>query len=234
MKKKIIDIGCGEGFKTQWMAKEGEAVGIDISEENISFARKKYSGVDYRVMDAEYLEFEDGYFDRAYCLDVMEHVDNLEKVIIEIRRVLKPGGEFVVNVPYWRSEQWLQKIRPTYFEEIHHVRVFGEDSLERLLAGYKFSLVRKKRSGFLSHVFEYYMFKRKSSRKTQLGIGNWRENWKTTFMFIGVTFFDVFLFKTPLKYCLIWAITLPVGLLINSFGNIFFPKSLYYRFRKDE
>ncbi|MFA5100997.1 MAG: class I SAM-dependent methyltransferase, partial [Candidatus Omnitrophota bacterium] len=212
---------------------EGEAVGVDISEENISFSRKKYPGVDYRVMDAGNLEFEDEYFDQAYCLDVMEHVDDLEKVITEIRRVLKPGGEFIVNVPYWKSEQWLQNIRPTYFKEIHHVRVFGEDTLEKLLADYRFSLVRKKRSGFLTHVFQYYMFKRRSSRDSQLEIGCWRENWKTKTVFLGMMFFDEMLFKTPLKLCPIWVITLPVGMLINSIGNILFPKSLYYIFRKN-
>jgi glycosyltransferase involved in cell wall biosynthesis len=230
---KIIDIGCGEGFNAYCLSKRNEVVGIDISSENITFARRKFPGVDFRVMNAEHLDFEDDIFDLAYCLDVFEHLDNLDRVISEIHRVLKSGGRLTVNVPYWKSEQWLLKLRPTYFDEIHHVRVFGEDALEKFLSDKKFSLIRKRRAGFLNHIFEYYMFTRKSSKKTQLAIGDWRENWKTKTLFIGLMFFDARLFDTPLKYCPLWLVTLPIGTLINFFGNIFLPKSLYYTFKKD-
>jgi hypothetical protein len=38
--------------------------------------------------------------------------------------------------------------------------------------------------------------------------------------------------KTPLKYIPLWIITLPIGWLINSVGNMYFPKSFYYEFIK--
>jgi len=56
---------------------------------------------------------------------------------------------------------------------------FEENSLEELLEGKNFSLMKKNRVGFLSHVYLYYMFKRTPVGKTQLGIGDWRDNWKT-------------------------------------------------------
>lgn len=233
MRKKNLEIGCGQGFNAYCLSQGNDIVGIDISAENIAIARKRFPRVDYRVMNMERLEFTDGYFDRVYSLDVLEHVDNLDRVIAEVRRVLKPGGQFIINIPYWKSEQWLLKLRPAYFDEIHHVRIFGENSLEKLLADKKFSLIKKRRTGFLHHIFQYYMFKRKPSTKTQLGIGHWRDNWKTKSLYVSLMFFDEQLFKTPVRFCPLWIITLPIGLLIDLFGNIFLPKSLSYEFRKD-
>jgi len=46
-------------------------------------------------------------------------------------------------------------------------------------------------------------------------------------------YFDPLVLKTPLVYFPIWIITLPVGAIINYFGNIFFPKSFYYEFIKE-
>ncbi len=233
MRKKILEIGCGQGFNAYCLSRKDEIIGIDKSGEDIAVARKRFPRVDYRVMNMERLEFIDGYFDQVYSLDVLEHVDNLDMVIAEARRVLKLGGKFIINIPYWKSEQWLLKLRPTYFKEIHHIRIFGENSLEELLADKKFSLIRKRRIGFLHHVFQYYMFKRKPSGKTQLGIGHWRDNWKTKLLYASMMFFDEQLFRTPVRFCPLWIITLPIGLLINLFGNIFLPKSLFYEFRKD-
>ncbi len=233
MRKKILEIGCGEGVNASHLSKYNDIIGIDMSEENIVVARRKFPGVDYRVMNTENLGFANNYFDQIYALDVLEHVDNLDRVIAEAWRVLRPGGEFIVNIPYWKSEKWLLKLRPTYFNEIHHCRIFEENSLEELLEGKNFSLMKKNRVGFLSHVYLYYMFKRTPVGKTQLGIGDWRDNWKTKLLSIILMFFDERLFKTPIKYCPVWLITLPIGLMINCFGNIFFPKALFYKFKKN-
>jgi glycosyltransferase involved in cell wall biosynthesis len=232
-RKKIIDIGCGEGLNAYLLSKSHDVVGIDMSGDNIALARKKYPGVEFRVMNGEHLEFSDNYFDRICAMDVIEHVDHLDPVIGEAWRVLKPGGELIVNIPYWKSEQWLLKIRPTYFDEIHHVRIFGENELEKMLVGEKFCLARKKRQGFLSHIFFFYIFKSKSVEKNQLSIGDMRYNWFSKAVFAGVTLFDLSLFRTPLKYIPLWIVTLPVGLVINFFGNMFFPKSLFYKFVKN-
>lgn len=233
MRKRILDIGCGQGFNAHCLSKHNDVVGIDISAEDIAIAKKRYPNVDYKIMDMASLEFKNNYFDRIYALDTLEHIDNLEKVITEVKRVLKPGGEFIVNIPYWKSERWLLRLRPTYFSEIHHVRVFGEDELENLLSKKRFTLVKKKRAGFLNHVFQYYMFKRKVKSKKQLGIGNWQDSWKTKFLYITLIFFDTQLFKTPLKYIPLWVLTIPIGLVINFFGNFFMPKSLFYTFKNE-
>lgn len=234
MRKKILEIGCGQGFNTYCLSKHNDVIGIDISKEDIAISKKRYPDVDYRVMDMEGLQFKDDYFDEVYAMDTLEHIDNFDRVIGEIKRVLKSSGKFIVNIPYWKSEYFLLKIRPTYFEEIHHVKIFGKGELENLLSKKGFRLIKKARTGFLNHIFQYYMFKRKIRNKSQLGIGNWRDNWKTKSLFIVLMLFDAQLFKTPLKYFPIWILTFPIGLIIGCIGNIFFPKSLFYIFKNEK
>ncbi|MCX5701426.1 MAG: class I SAM-dependent methyltransferase [Candidatus Omnitrophica bacterium] len=232
MKKKILDLGSGDGFKTSWLSKRNDVIGIDLSLNNIELARKRFPRLDFRIMDATSLKFEQDFFDQVFAFDILEHVDNLEAVIKEIKRVLKPEGELFVNIPYWKSEQWLNKVRPTYLEDMHHVRIFVENEIEDLFRATGFILAKKQRCGFLDHIFLYYMCKRKIKSNTQLSIGHWRDNWKTRILFISTFLFDKQLFRTPLKYCPVWVITVPIGIIINSAGNIFLPKSLFYKFTK--
>jgi 2-polyprenyl-6-hydroxyphenyl methylase / 3-demethylubiquinone-9 3-methyltransferase len=84
------------------MARLGYCVtGVDPSERSIAVARAHAHeaglAIDYHVGAGECLPFEASTFDAAYCLDVFEHVNDVEKVIAEVQRVLKPGGVFVFD-----------------------------------------------------------------------------------------------------------------------------------------
>lgn len=155
-------------------------------------------------------------------------------------RVLKVGGKLIVVVPAEKSEKWLLKLRPTYFAEIHHVRVFRIGQLEDTLLKYKFKLIRKKRKGFLQHIEFYYLFKNVKNSKGQLSIGNWRENNVTKLLHIGMIFLDPTILHVPLQLLPkwfwlplpVWVIAFPFGYAINTIGNRFFPKSIYYEFVK--
>jgi 2-polyprenyl-6-hydroxyphenyl methylase / 3-demethylubiquinone-9 3-methyltransferase len=99
---QVLDLGCGGGLVAEEMAQLGYCVtGIDPSERSIAVARAQAHeaglAIDYRNGAGESLPFERGTFDAAYCLDVLEHVSDVEKVIAEIQRVLKPGGLFVFD-----------------------------------------------------------------------------------------------------------------------------------------
>ncbi len=102
--QEILEIGCGGGLLCEELAhRKAMMVGIDPSEEALEVARRhiQQSGLGHNVYYqqglAEALPYADGSFSAIICLDVLEHVDNLEKTIAEIARVLAPGGIFIFD-----------------------------------------------------------------------------------------------------------------------------------------
>jgi 2-polyprenyl-6-hydroxyphenyl methylase / 3-demethylubiquinone-9 3-methyltransferase len=100
--KVVIDIGCGGGLFAEEVAGLGASViGIDPAPGAIAAARKHADGaglaIDYRVGPGEHLPADDACADIAYCVDVLEHVADLDAVTGEIARVLKPGGLFLYD-----------------------------------------------------------------------------------------------------------------------------------------
>jgi ubiquinone/menaquinone biosynthesis C-methylase UbiE len=230
---KFLDIGCGRGFHVDRMKRTFDtAIGIDLSQDNISLSKERYPKNDYRVMDATEMKFDKNYFDRVDAMDILEHVDNIEGVAKEVCRVLSVGGEFRINVPAEKSEYWLLKVRPSYHKEIHHVRIFKNNDMEDIMIKTGFKLVKKQARDFLQHIELYFMFRRKKHSDSQVSIGDWRESWWTKLLHVSVLYFSTEVLTTPLRYIPIWIVTIPVGILINYIGNKVFPKSMYYEFIK--
>ncbi len=99
---KVLDIGCGGGFTSEFIAKKGAAVsGIDLSDVSIETAKmhSKESDliIDYRSGTAENLPYENDSFDVIICVDVLEHLEDAAIAIAEVKRVLKPGGIFLFD-----------------------------------------------------------------------------------------------------------------------------------------
>lgn len=101
--QKLLDIGTGTGVIPRNMVRYGaEWVGTDISGNQISEAERLSvgSGIEYYVMPAEKLDFPDHSFDAAtacQCFWYFKHED----FIPVLRRILKPGGKFLVMVMNW-------------------------------------------------------------------------------------------------------------------------------------
>ena len=87
--KKFLDIGCGLGFFSLRAGKLGANVyGIDIGSNLIKICKKRYPKGKFSVASAERIPFKDNSFDIILCTEVIEHVNNQQKVIDEIFRVL--------------------------------------------------------------------------------------------------------------------------------------------------
>lgn len=95
-KLKILDVGCGAGFATNYLAKYSDDItGIDLADDAFETARKYGSkSVKYIKADANSLPFENEKFDVVISLDFLEHVSQPENIISEISKVLKPSGLF--------------------------------------------------------------------------------------------------------------------------------------------
>ncbi|MFB3853491.1 MAG: methyltransferase domain-containing protein [Vicinamibacterales bacterium] len=93
---RVIDLGCGSGRVLVWNHPEGAwQVGVDVSP---FFAAEALETVDLVLGDLRRLPFEDGTFNKAYSLDVFEHMsrEGLRDVLREAARVLEPGGRMFV------------------------------------------------------------------------------------------------------------------------------------------
>jgi len=95
--KEILDLGCAGGFMAEAIAQRGAKVtGIDPAQKAIEIARShaesEHLSIKYDVGVGENLPYGDQTFDIVVCVDVLEHVSDLNQVINEIARVLKPGG----------------------------------------------------------------------------------------------------------------------------------------------
>jgi len=91
----VLDLGCGTGRHSVWLAGRGAAVtGVDFSEGMLEEARRKAAGtVRFLAHDLHLpLPFADGTFDRMVSGLVLEHLQGLDAFFAEARRVLRPGG----------------------------------------------------------------------------------------------------------------------------------------------
>jgi 2-polyprenyl-6-hydroxyphenyl methylase/3-demethylubiquinone-9 3-methyltransferase len=100
--KDVLDLGCAGGFMAEAMAKRGANVtGIDPATEAIGAARRHARAeglrIGYDVGVGEALPYADEEFDAVVCVDVLEHVADLGRVLAEVARVLRPGGVFLFD-----------------------------------------------------------------------------------------------------------------------------------------
>ena len=101
--KNILEIGCGLGSYATLMASKGAKVSaIDISDYAIKTSKEKAAEenlkIDFRVMDAERLNYGDCEFDLVYGISVLHHL-NLGKIVPEIKRVLRTGCKGIFIEP---------------------------------------------------------------------------------------------------------------------------------------
>lgn len=100
--ENVLDVGCGSGEFTIMLKNYAEnVVGIDYSEDMINQAKSNNNAnnVNFQFGDCNDINFENNNFDRIFALGLIDYVENIEKVIIELKRVLKKGGKLIVTIP---------------------------------------------------------------------------------------------------------------------------------------
>jgi SAM-dependent methyltransferase len=152
---RAIDVGCGDGSKVGgWLSNHAASyVGFDVSGEAVELARKRGLNAEL-VDDASSLPLADHSADVAICSEVLEHLFDPLAALVEIRRVLAPGGLLVVTVPNivnWRSRldfallgRWHPAGDDLSVEKPWrdpHIRFFTRQALARILSESGFELV---------------------------------------------------------------------------------------------
>lgn len=101
--KTVLDAACGEGYGSFLMKKWGAASvdGVDIDKDTIEHASKLFASenVRFHTNTVEKLPFPDYTFDLIVSFETMEHVDNPDMFLKEMKRVLKPDGIIILSCP---------------------------------------------------------------------------------------------------------------------------------------
>ena len=113
---RVLEIGCGVGTDGLQFARAGATyTGVDLTEAAVDLARKNFdsAGVpgEFRVSDAENLDFAGESFDIVYSHGVLHHTPDIEAAVREVHRVLKPGGRAIVMLYHRDSYNYRIGIR---------------------------------------------------------------------------------------------------------------------------
>lgn len=135
--KKVLDVGCGVGVDLARFARAGAVVtGVDISQRAIDLAIKnfEYQGLqaELQVMDGENLDYPDNTFDFVYAHGILPYAENEAQVVREIHRVLKPGGEALLQA--YHKYSWMYLLRNIMNVRLEHERapVFRVHTIGRI------------------------------------------------------------------------------------------------------
>ena len=111
--KRILDVGVGTGHMAFDMAKstvgDNEIVGIDISDDMLGTCRERCAGlpnVSFQMADLYDLPFSEGSFDVVLSVQVFEYLEDVQKALLELHRVLKPGGRLILRDTDWGTLIW--------------------------------------------------------------------------------------------------------------------------------
>lgn len=142
----VLEVGCGGGALLSKINMT-VAVGLDISETQIKYAKTHLQDAFLIVGDAERLALKDNVFTKCFAVEILEHVQNPGQMMKEIRRVLKDNGELIIVVP--NDKNWfIHRILQGYFREAFydygHLHDFSSlEKLKPLLKGFKILMARE-------------------------------------------------------------------------------------------
>jgi SAM-dependent methyltransferase len=131
---RVLDVACGTGYGTALLADAAahEVVGIDCDAATVERARSRFARPNARFMtgNAEQLPL-DGPFDVAVSFETVEHLSRPGRFLDEVRRVLVPGGTFIVSTPCRRDGTISDRPANPY-----HVREWNVAEFHDLLGSY--------------------------------------------------------------------------------------------------
>ena len=138
--ERVLDLGCGAGRFVAALRDAGaDPVGVELAEAALERARGNAPGADLRrLADDGSLPLEHASVDLVWCSEVLEHVADTAHLLLEVRRVLRPGGRLLATVPFHgRVKAALISLArfDAHFDPLgQHLRFYTRASLEATLA----------------------------------------------------------------------------------------------------
>jgi len=190
----VLDVGCGNGIISRGIGQHGYIVyGIDISEKAIEKAKSltNLPNVSFDVISAEQLVADGKKYDAVVCSEVLEHLNQPEKLLNTLYKSLTENGILIVTVPNGSGPRELFVTRPVIkmqrknslawrvllklkklfgykgttvqsdADDLTHVQFFTKKSLEKLAKQNKFRITRFGVTNFIDDVFPFSLLTRK-------------------------------------------------------------------------
>ncbi len=140
---RILDFGCGSKPYRKLFTKATEYIGIDFQNTGHDH-RKENIDIFY---DGKHLPFPDNSFDAIVCTEVFEHIADVEKIVIELRRVLKTNGRLLLTVPFVYKEHDMP----------YDYRRYTMNGIVTLLEDKNFIILSKEKLGnFIETIFQLW------------------------------------------------------------------------------
>ena len=140
----VLDVGCGGGININRMAKSAKKVyGVDYSKESVKVSKdvNRQEIYDDKVEvlqgDVQSLPFEDESFDIVTAFETVYFWPNIEKCFGEVKRVLKPGGIFLIGTESNGSDNIAMKIS----EKFVNMTVYNDEELTQFLKNNDYSQI---------------------------------------------------------------------------------------------
>ncbi|MDR3371557.1 glycoside hydrolase family 99-like domain-containing protein [Rhodoferax sp.] len=132
--KNVLDIASGEGYGSAMLAKKAsKVVGVDISDDAIKHARSRYknTNLEYLVGSCSDIPLPDSSIDVVVSFETIEHHDQHEEMMQEIKRVLRHDGFLLISSP----DKYHYSIEPGYSNQ-YHVKELYEHEFKQILEKY--------------------------------------------------------------------------------------------------
>ncbi|MBM4286160.1 MAG: class I SAM-dependent methyltransferase [Deltaproteobacteria bacterium] len=157
----FLDAGAGPGHFTPWVeaVAQGTLVSLDPELGPLIYSRSKGQQLVIQG-DMQSSPFRSNFYDFVFCLEVCEHVENDQKIIDEIYRILKPGGRALITVPA------LPILWGSHDEMSGHFRRYKKKEFSRLLQTPGFNLLKLTYAQFI-FFFPLFVSRRLKKMKGQ-------------------------------------------------------------------
>lgn len=215
-KLKILNVGVATGATTKMLENFGEVVSVEYDNECCQFLKNQLNieAIEASLTD---LPFDDNTFDLVCAFDVIEHIEDDDKAVMEINRVLKIGGNFVITVPaynfLWSNHDIIN----------HHYRRYTSSNLSAKIqnSNLKISFKSYFNFYFFLPIFLIRMIKNVLQKLT-INVKKEKENTGSNFEIFGksklLNDFLYLFFKTE-NYLLSLNIRFPIGVSILFIGE---------------
>ncbi len=146
----IVELGAGYGYIADRIAEQSKAVvAIEPGPKRVQHMHRAYPGLDCILAVGEAIPLRDASFEKSYAKKSLHHTTDLDRVLRELNRTLKPGGLLMINElrpeGRWKIVDWIErKMRKVYMNFLQ------PDALEKRLenAGFSIKSLESKASGY--------------------------------------------------------------------------------------